>query len=69
MSDPSREFMQPPDHLQRLAKSLATVAYTEGYRQALLAVLASLPAMQGLSGAAVLRRLEAVLSANARELE
>ena len=69
MSDPSREFMQPPEHLQRLAKSLATISYTEGYKAALIATVVSLPAMQGLSGAEVLRRIGLELKSQIKELE
>ena len=68
MSDPTRDFMQPPDYLQRSAKSLATISYTEGYKAALIATVVSLPAMQGLSGAEILKRLEAEIRAKVREL-
>ena len=69
MSDPSRTYLQPPELILRRAKSLATVAYTEGYRQALLATLASLPAMQGLSGAEILKRIKMELESKLDDLE
>ena len=68
MSDPTRTYIQPPESILRSAKSLATISYTEGYRAALLAVLASLPAMHGLSGAEILTRLERELRAKVRGL-
>ena len=68
MSDPSRDFMQPPEYLQRSAKSLATISYTEGYKAALIATVVSLPAMHGLSGAEILTRLERELRAKVRGL-
>lgn len=69
MTDPTKTYVQPPDHVQRISKAAVTVAYTEGYKRALLGVLTSLPAMQGLSGAEVLKRIKRELESQIKELE
>ncbi len=66
---PEKTYVQPPDHVQRLSKAMVTMAYTEGYKRALLGVLTSLPAMHGLSGAEVLTRIGLELKSQIKELE